>query len=398
VFTRQDESDPRYARLVPLDVIEKNDFNLNLPRYIDSAQAEDRQDIEAHLKGGIPMADVEALAPYWAVCPQLKATLFRANRPGYVDLAVEASAVKATIHSHPVFKAFIARMNEHFASWRAQSAAVLKTLQPGFRPKELIVRMSESLLSFYQGQPLIDPYAVYQHVMDYWAATMQDDCYLIAADGWQATTYRVIETRKGKDGKPGKQVDKGWACDLVPKPLIVARYFAAEQAATDQLSAELEAVLAKIMELEEEHSGDEAVFSGFDKINAASVKERLREIGRDADAADEVAVLTEWQALVADEAALKKKLKDAEAALDAAAYAHYPQLSETEVQNLVVDDKWLTALDVAVHGEMDRVSQALTQRVKELAERYGTPLPKLVNQTNELEAAVYRHLATMGFV
>ena len=397
VFTRQDESDPRYARLVPLDVIEKNDFNLNLPRYIDSAQAEDRQDIEAHLKGGIPVADVEALAPYWAVCPQLKATLFRANRPGYVDLAVEASAVKTSIHGHPEFKAFIARMNEHFTRWRTESAAVLKTLQPGFRPKALIVQMSESLLSFYQGQPLIDPYAVYQHVMDYWAATMQDDCYLVAADGWQAPTYRVIETKKGKDGKPGKQVDKGWACDLVPKPLIVARYFAAEQVAIDQLSAELEAVLAKIMELEEEHSGEEAVFSGFDKVNAASVKERLREIGRDADAADEVAVLTDWQALVADEVALKKKLKDAEAALDSAAYARYPQLSEAEVQALVVDDKWLAALDVAVHGEMDRVSQALTHRVKELAERYGTPLPKLVDRVTELGAKVHRHLSTMGF-
>lgn len=344
------------------------------------------------------MADVEALAPYWAVCPQLKATLFRANRPGYVDLAVEVSAVKTSIHGHPEFKAFIARMNEHFASWRAQSAAVLKTLQPGFRPKELIVQMSESLLSFYQGQPLIDPYAVYQHVMDYWAATMQDDCYLVAADGWQATTYRVIETRKGKDGKPGKQVDKGWACDLVSKPLIVARYFAAEQAAIDQFSAELEAVLAKLTELEEEHSGEEAVFSGFDKINAVNVKERLREIGRDdADAADEVAVLTAWQALVADEVALKKKLKDAEAALDAAAYARYPQLSEAEIQNLVVDDKWLAALDVAVHGEMDRVSQALTQRLKELTDRYGTPLPRLVDQLGELETKVQKHLATMGF-
>ncbi len=91
--------------------------------------------------------------------------------------------------------------------------------------------------------------------MDYWAETMQDDCYLIAADGWKAETYRVIET-----DKKGKEKDKGWACDLVPKPLIVARYFAKEQAAIDQLAAELDRVSASWTELEEEHGGEEAAF------------------------------------------------------------------------------------------------------------------------------------------
>ena len=396
-FARQDESDPRYARLVGFDEIERHDFNLNLPRYIDSAQAEDRQDIEGHLRGGIPVADVEALARYWAVCPQLRATLFRPNREGYVDLAVAPAAIKATIHEHPEFRAFIAQMNTHFAAWRDQTAAVLKTLQPGFHPKELIVRMSESALSCYWDRPLIDPYAVYQHVMDHWAETMQDDCYLIAAEGWRAETHRVIEVKKGKDGKPGKQVDKGWACDLVPKRYLVARYFAAEQAAIDGLSAELEAVLAQIAELEEEHGGDEAVFSGFDKVNAASVKERLREIGDDADAADEVRVLTEWQRLAAQAAKLKKQVTEREAALDDAAYARYPTLSEAEVKVLVVDDKWMAALDAAVHGEMDRVSQALTQRVRELAERYDTRLSQWVDRAEEFGVKVAKHLAAMGF-
>ena len=81
----------------------------------------------------------------------------------------------------------------------------------------------EDLLAHYTGKPLIDPYDIYQHLMDYWAESMQDDCYLIAADGWKAETYRIVE----KD-KKGKEKDKGWACDLVPKELIVARYFAGE--------------------------------------------------------------------------------------------------------------------------------------------------------------------------
>src|SRR5439155_13884039 len=119
----------------------------------------------------------------------------------------------------------------------------------GWQPsKEVIGALSEDLLAYYTGQPLIDKYDVYQHLLDYWAETMQDDCYFIAADGWKAETYRVIET-----DKKGKEKDKGWACDLVPKSLIVARYFAKEQTAIDALTAELESVTAKLVELEEEH-------------------------------------------------------------------------------------------------------------------------------------------------
>jgi len=401
VFTRQDGADPKYARMVGFDEIEKNDYNLNLPRYIDSSQAEDRQDIEGHLKGGIPAADVDALSRYWAVCPQLKAALFSprpragegpGERADYLDLAVEKSAIKAAIFDHPEFKAFTAGINAHFAAWRSQSAAVLKTLEPGFHPKDLIGIMSESLLYSFTDQPLLDPYSIYQHLMDYWAETMQDDCYLIAADGWKAETYRVIET-----DKKGREKDKGWACDLVPKLYLVARYFAKEQAAIEKLSADLETASARLAELEEEHGGEEGVFSGFDKINAASVKERIKEIGKDKTAADELAVLKQWQELAAAEGALKKSLKDAEAELDAAAYARYPKLTVAEIKALVVDDKWLDALDAAIHGEMDRVSQALTRRVKELAERYETPLPRLTDRVAELETRVNRHLEKMGF-
>jgi type I restriction enzyme M protein len=226
---------------------------------------------------------------------------------------------------------------------------------------------------------------------------MQDDCYLIAADGWKAETYRIIER-----DKKGKEKDKGWACDLVPKVLIVARYFTKEQVAITQLEAELESVTAQMTELEEEHGGEEGVFSALDKVNRASVTVRLKEIrglfaSDDEETREEAAVLDEWLALSNREAGLKKKLKDAEAALDAKAYAQYPRLTEDDVKTLVVDDKWLAALEAAIHGEMERISQALTRRVKELAERYETPLPQQANRVTELEQKVSRHLERMGF-
>jgi len=335
---------------------------------------------------------VEALAPYWAVCPNLKAALFRESRPGYFALAGEKEAIKPTIFEHPEFALFTAGMSAHFEEWRRGRAVRLKALEKDFLPKDLISELSQDLLIHYAGRPLIDNYDIYQHLMDYWEKSMQDDCYLISADGRKAETYRVMV----KD-KKGREKDKGWACDLVPKALLVARYFAQEQAAIDQLSAELDGVTARMAELEEEQGGEEGAFSEMDKVNKASVSARLKEIRGDKEAKEEAAVLSDWLKLNEQGAVLKKRLKDAEAQLDAKAYAHYPKLTEEEIKALVVEDKWLAALDAAIHGEMDRVSQQLTQRVKELAERYENPLPQIVAQVDELEAKVNRHLEKMDF-
>ncbi len=383
---------PKYSRMVPVEEIEKNEFNLNLPRYIDSQTPEDIQDIDGHLRGGIPAADIDALDRYWTVCPKLRKKLFQPNRPGYFDLAVDKAAIRTTIYEHPEFAAFTAGMNDHFASWRQKTARTLRQLKADAHPKQVIASLSEDILDHYAGKPLIDPYDIYQHLMDYWAGTMQDDCYLIASDGWKAETWRIIE----KD-KKGKEKDKGWTCDLVPKALIVARCFAKEQALVDQLAADVEGITSRLSELEEEHGGEEGAFSELDKINRACVAVRLKEIKGDKDLKDEAAVLNEWLKLSNEETELKKKLRDAETELEALAYAKYPKLTENEIKTLVVDEKWMAALDAAIHGEMDRISQALTQRVKELAERYETPLPKMNGRVAELEAKVNRHLERMGF-
>ena len=395
VFTRQAEV-PQYSRLVPVEEIEKNDFNLNIPRYIDSQQAEDIQDIEAHLRGGIPDRDIAALEAYWNVCPNLKESLFRSARPGYSTLSIALAQVKQTIHSHLEFAAFMDSMSELFADWRTQSVVTLKGLEKGCHPKQVIRDLAESLLAHYADKPLMDAYAVYQHLMDYWATVMQDSCYLIGVDGWKAETYRILEESKQK-----KLVDRGWTCELVPKPLIVARYFDAEQTAIYALEAELESVGAQLTELEEEHGGEEGEFSELEKVNKATVTARLKELkglfATQDDNGPETLALNAWLKLSNSEAALRRKVGDAEDALDKLAYDKYPTLTETEVKTLVVDDKWMTALKTEVKSEMERISQGLTQRVKELAERYAISLPEQLCKVAELEQRVSAHLAKIGF-
>ena len=389
VFTNA-ETQPGYSRLVPRDEIAKNEFNLNLPRYIDTQDAEDIQDIGGHLHGGIPTRDIDALRDYWKLCPDLRAALFKASRPGYYDLLVDVAQLKSTIHDHPQFAALIAGLEAHFKKWRATAAISLRKLKRDCLPKEVIHELSENLLAHAEGQPLVDPYAVYQHLMDYWAETMQDDCYLIAADGWVARTTRILEI-----DKKGKTRDRGWTCDLVPKPLIVARYFAKEQAVIDTQQAALEATTASLAELEEEHSGEEGFLGALDKIAKAEVNARLKETKGDNDAKEETAVLQQWLTLNNEEAELKRTIREAEAALDQLAYDKYPQLTEAEIQTLVVDDKWLTTLTAAVQGELDRVSQTLTSRIGLLADRYTVPLGQIIEEVAGLAARVDGHLDKM---
>lgn len=403
VFNKQIEI-PGYSKIVSFSEIEKNEFNLNIPRYIDSSEAEDLQDIEAHLLGDIPKADIDALHDYWAVCPNLKSALFaEAKRSSnYLTLKVGKDSIKPTIFAHPEFSAYMAEMNQVFSQWEKNATAVLKALQPGFHPKEVIHAISEALLATYQGRALIDRYDVYQHLMNYWFDVMQDDCYLIAAPvetggGWQATTYRIVEEKRNKDGQVTKTIDKGWTCDLVPKALVIHRYFAAQQQAIDQLNLELETLQSRLAEMEEEHSGEEGAFAILDKINKASINARLKEIKNDPQSIEEEKILRQYLELLEQEAATKKAIQSAETELDAELLAFYPTLSADQIKQLVVDDKWIAAIDRDIHSEMDRISQRLAQRIKELAERYETPLPQQNQQVAELEQAVNAHLEKMGF-
>jgi type I restriction enzyme M protein len=391
VFSRQLEL-PGYSRFVPNGEIAGHDYNLNLPRYIDSSDAEDLQDIEAHLRGGIPERDIDALEATWQVCPQLREALFRPLRPGYLELAVAPAELKARITAHPQFAGFLAGMAQHFQAWKQGAAEHLLALEPGCHPKEVVRELSEGLLAHYQGQPLIDAYAVYQLLLDQWAESMQDDVYAISADGWKAEPYRVIET-----DKKGKSKDKGWICDLLPKELLVRQLFANELELIEGLTSQLEEASSRLAELEEEHGGDEGAFAELEKLNKGNINARIKEIKKDPEAAEELAVLREWLELSEEEAATKKALRAAEADLDDQAYGRYDSLMEAEVRQLVVNGKWLATLEQAVAAEVERVSQQLTSRLKQLGERYGVALAQISVRVEELEAKVAGHLERMGF-
>lgn len=383
VFNKQLEI-AKFSRMVSVAEIEANDYNLNIPRYIDSSEAEDLQDIAAHLKGGIPNADVDGMSAYWQVFPTLQKQLFDTGSAGYSQMKVAAAQVKPTIFAHPEFVSYTQSVSKLFQQWRANNIASLKGISQDTHPKPLIDQLSEDLLLTFNQVKLIDQYDVYQHLMSYWSDIMQDDAYLIAADGWQA-------------GNDASNV-------LIPAQLIIARYFATEREAIEQLEAGRDAISRQLEELDEEHGGEEGLLAEAKnekgKLTKVTVAARLKEIKSvrtEPVEVQEQELLNAYLALIEQESAASKKVKDAQKLLDAKVAAQYAKLSADDIKTLVVDDKWLTTLAADVQTELDRVSQALTGRIKQLAERYAEPLPQLANDVAALNAKVAAHLTKMGF-
>jgi type I restriction enzyme M protein len=409
IFTREAEDDPRYSRMVSVAEISdpKNDFNLNLPRYIDSTEPEDLQDIDAHLRGGIPERDIDALARYWKIIPTVRAVLFKkADRPGFCQMNLAIADVKPAIFGHAEFTAFKESVNNLFTKWKSTNTPRLKGFSRDGHPKALIETLSEDLLGAFKNAPLLDHYDIYQHLMDYWAATMQDDVYMIVSDGWRESAKpRLIIEDKNKKTKERPDFTLGkmkYKAELIPTALVIARYFAAEQEAIEKLETEVSAIEQAMEEMGEEHSGEEGLLAEAkndkDKLTKASTVIRLKEIKGDADAADECNVLSDYLALLEKEAATSARIKAAQEALLAKVAAQYGKLTEDEIKVLVVDDKWLATIDAAVQGELDRVSQTLTGRIRQLTERYATPLPQLSDEVAALAARVDGHLKKMGAV
>ncbi|MGN6107635.1 MAG: N-6 DNA methylase [Kofleriaceae bacterium] len=404
-FTRQLEI-ARYSRMVRLGEISdaRNDFNLNLPRYIDSSEPEDIQDIDGHLRGGIPDRDLDALEAYWKVFPGIRAALFKAGRAGYSELKVAPAEIKTTIFEHDEFTAWSRHTKKLFAKWRAEATPQLADIKKGDRPKVLIDTLAESLLATFQKAKLLDAYDVYQRLMDYWADAMQDDVYLIASEGWReaAKPRQIVEDKdkKSKD-KPDFVVRRQkFKAELVPPALLIARHFADEQAAIETLTSDAATAAQEMEELAEEHGSEDGLLTGAkndkDKLTKASVLARLKDIKDDTEAGDERSLLYEYIALLGKEGALHGAAKIKQDALVVRVAAKYGQLTDDDIKTLVVDDKWLAKLEVAVEGELDRVSQTLTGRVRELSERYETPLPRLTADLAVLAARVDQHLKKMG--
>ena len=406
VFNERKDT-PGYARMVPLAEIasETNDYNLNIPRYIDASEPEDLHDLAAHLHGGIPNRDIDALGAYWEVFPGLRSRLFSPNgREGYSDPRVETDEVRSAVLKHSEFKAYGNRIRRVFDDWRQEHAPGLRSLKVDDSPKALIQHLSEDLLQRFAGLPLLDRYAVYQCLMDYWDEVMQDDVYLVVTEGWaEAARPRALVPVRGKGTAESADLTvkrKKYKMDLLPPALVVARYFAAEQAEIDHLRVEEEALARELDEFIDDRSGEDGLLDGATadagNVTQKAVKARLKEMAVDPDGDEERDALTVCLDLMKSHAKTKRATKAARAELDAKVLARYATLTATGISEIVVNDKWMQSIGDSIGQQVERLAGGLVDRIKVLEGRYADALPELEGRVEGYGARVEYHLRRMG--
>ncbi len=317
-FNEQITDDPHYARFVPMNEITgKNDYNLNISRYIDSGIAEDLQSIEAHLKGGIPAYDVEGMERYWSVFGSLKNKLFSVLRDGFYQLNVSKDEVRPLIHEDEEFSSYADKIDNAFMEWRSAVDKELRGINAYINAKDLIVRLAEQILIQFEGVELIDKYDVYQVLLAYWQEVMSDDVYLLIQDGYEAgreLSYEyVVKTKTEGDETITIVTDKvkSWDGKLIPKTIIIDTYFAEEAKAIDAaevIVADTQAQIDEMLESAEDGSAIAELMDDKGKIAAKALKAAIEEIREKIHSEEIDALLTLLTALPMKKAVLDSYL------------------------------------------------------------------------------------------
>ncbi|HET7475929.1 MAG TPA: type I restriction-modification system subunit M [Dermatophilaceae bacterium] len=407
-FNKQTEID-RYSRMVPMSEIAdpNNDYNLNIPRYIDSSEPEDLQDLHAHLHGGIPERDLDALAAYWDAFPSLRNQLFKPNRPGYSDLTIDVSEVQQAILESAEFQKLASEARGITQDWFAAHRETLAAIDENTKPSDLITAISDDMLARFKPMPLLDEYDVYEQLMSYWHDTVHDDVFLVMNEGWAdaAKPRRTIEDKDRKLSEtPDLVVGAGrgatkYKMDLIPPAVIVARYFAQERENLDTLVASVEEASRAVEEYVEEHAVEDGLLAEAmddDRISKMLVAARLRVAKRDGSDPDEVAALEHLLKLYETEATVKKVVKAVQDELDQQTLAKYGDLSENAIKALVLDDKWRATVVACVGAEIEALTLNLVERLRELGDRYAMTAGEIDAQVSALDETVNAHLRQMG--
>ena len=395
---------PHFARFVPMEEIECNDYNLNIPRYVSAPDTEILQDIDAHLYGGLPKHDIDQLATYWDVCPSLRSDLFSEHptRAGYYLLNCEQDAIRDTVSANADFQKQSEVFKRSFADWCDKHNNELNSLVQGFAPKTLIEQLGNSLLYILGvDKSLVDAYDVYDCLMNYWGETMQDDCYMISSGGWAVQLYTPQPASKKSDDKKKEKkaaTPEDIVCDLLPVSIVVDEYFTDKRnliVAAEELLSQNEAQLAELIEEQAENNLDEDNFPDS-KMTDANIKKRIKTLDQKADA-EEIAVLQRYLDLKGDISLNKKLIKERKYDLLTALMVKYADLTEEDIKRLIIEKKWFASLGSRLDGEMQRISQQLTSKVSALAERYAQTLPEIDAEIADLEAKIATHLKQMGY-
>lgn len=459
-FNEQIDDDPKYARFVLNQEIKiKNDYNLNISRYIDSTDSEDIQNITAHINGGIPASDIDDLAKFWEAFPSLKAELLEIYSEGFYKLRADEDGLCCIIYGNEEFSHYGNMLIEAFDSWKAYADTRLKMLNADVSAKELIGWLADRILTAFEPLTLINKYDVYQVLLAYWNEILSDDVSIIISD---ESGYAIArETEDLTKEKNGVVRVVGWEGRLIPKDLMKKVLFPNETEAIENAVNVIAATDAELMALIEESEDGTALseIAEGGKVKSKAVLEKMLEIKKNVhtpllDALvkfqevfpclnkrdytnyidkntdlectytdkrtvtkasiayalevarlkapipvgyeDEYAELEKAMELAIKSEKTAKLVKGLESALDEKCRERYASLTDDEIMDLLVNRKWYYAIGSGISDLYTAISHRLADRLIKLSRRYEDTLPLLLKQTEDYEAKVKQYLERMG--
>ncbi|RVZ45843.1 type I restriction-modification system subunit M [Helicobacter pylori] len=394
---------PYYSKMVGLEEISANDYNLNIPRYI-AAKQELEKDlfalINSHKASYLPKNEIKAYAPYFQAFKELKNTLFKkSDKEGYYALKTECENIKELITQSSEYQTFHASVLDAFD--RLDLFETFEHLEPGFNPKTLIESVCSKVLKEFEKVGILDKYGVYQLFKDYYNEVLQDDWFLISFNGFiSAKELRKLTPLKDKNKKanyleePDFVIQKTYyKSDLIPKHLIKRRFFEKETKELEALENALNEKEALLDEFIEEHSNEEGLFDGL-KINESVLKKELKNA---TDSEDKQILKTALEYLEAKNKALKMKNKAYEE-LELKVFHQYKNLEINEIKDLIIQDKWLKSLKNALENKIQKRINAFTSALNEIIQTYSNSLLELDKEVKESESKVLEHLKDLGLM
>ncbi|MBQ7882122.1 MAG: SAM-dependent DNA methyltransferase [Treponema sp.] len=405
-----------FSRFVPFDeIINKNSYNLNIPRYIDSTEKEDLQSIEAHLYGGIPQDDIDNIPHFWNVFPNLKNQIFGEYSKGFYKLLIQKDDVHKTISENIEFLEYNKKVNNTYNEWKKIANPVLTNLNSTDSNKEIILNLSEEILEKFSKLELLDKYDVYQVLLAYWNETMNDDVLLIIQDELGYNLAKITDDIKeepkeskkakkdsAKEKKPKEPKIIGWEGRLIPKQIVLDAFFALEQKEIEKAEEKLSQTESEFEEFIENNSDENGYFTDYmgddEKIDSKKITSRVKLLTKEKKTQnEEYKILNNYVDYESSIKSQKKHITELKKVLDDNCRNRYEIFTDAEIKDLLVNRKWYKAIDDGIQNLYITVANHLTKRIVELYERYENTLSELTSKLAEEEKVVFGHLTQMGF-
>lgn len=375
-----------YSKYVSIKDIENEEYNLNLPRYIDSFDNEVVEDIRAHLFGGIPKVDIDRLSKYWNIAPKLKNKLFNNNKKdGYLDLMINKNDINEEITNSEEFINYSVNLKKKVNIWEQENKNLLYSININSNVKQIIDTLADNILNTFNDDELIDKYEAYEYLMEYFNETLKDDFYLIIENGWIPKIVFVQD-------KNGKIKKSEFDSDLLPKEIVIDEFFKNENDRIESLNQDLNNLSQAFDSLVEDNTGDEEIFADDEKINEKIIKEKIKE-----ETEENILILNKLLDNLSSQKELKKNIKIHQEALNNLIINKYNSLDDDTSKDLIITKKWFKSIEQKFDDKYEDLTYDLSYEIMNECENYEETLSQLSKKASNLESLVLNDLQRMGF-